>query len=213
MFSFVEMFAIAAMVFSGAAYVPFVKATWTTRGSEKAVKPHRTSIVLWLIIDGLLYSSLRNLNEPGATLTSYMFLAFIIGSVILLVLAIPYGKGGFSKSNIAVFILAMLSIYVWKTADNPQLALIMQITANILACIPTLEQAWSEPWELDLLTWKLFITGGIMSLFTVESWSLGAWMAWLPPLHIVILQIFIIAPQLKYNRRVKDVVDPAFADL
>jgi hypothetical protein len=98
-------------------------------------KPHRTTRFVLLIITSLATASLFAQHNSIA-----LYLAGISASMslIIFILTIRYGMGGWSKMDILCFIVALIGIVSWKITNNASVALFSAIVADFTGCIPTL---------------------------------------------------------------------------
>jgi hypothetical protein len=99
--------------------------------------------------------------------------AQFVGNAIIFFLSIKKGMGGTSKTDFIVLTGAIISGIVWKLTDNPTLALIMSITTDFIAFVPSYIKIWKQPETED---WKFYcsdIVAGTFSILSLTSYALG----------------------------------------
>src|ERR1039458_5531801 len=77
-------------------------------------RPNRTTYAIWSIVKIVLITSYIS---SGATNTIWYGLFGATVAITLLIISIKHGMGGFSKFDIACFLLAILAIALWVTTE------------------------------------------------------------------------------------------------
>lgn len=83
-------------------------------------KPHRTTRLVLLIITSLTTASLFAQHDRVA-----IWLAGVstLQSILIFILSIKHGMGGWAKTDIICLIVAVIGIMLWKVTQNPVIAL------------------------------------------------------------------------------------------
>lgn len=124
-------------------------------------KPHLFSWIIFVLLDIIVFLIQYNDNAgPWAWWT------FITGLVALIVTisSIFYWEKNITKSDIASFILALLSIFLYIYLDNPVYALILMFIILTLAFYPTFRKSFYKPNEETL---SMYIIAGIRSFIGI----------------------------------------------
>lgn len=136
--------------------------------------PHIYSWFLWALL-GILVVGLQIEGKAGAAvLVSFAALLACIGVVLL---SIKRGTRDVTKLDGYVAGLGVLATIFWLVVDQPVISVVLLITADLLAFIPTIRKSWSKPRSETL---SLYITNAIrfsMALFAVKEYSFlsSAW--------------------------------------
>lgn len=106
-------------------------------------KPQRITRLIFLILSLLFVGTLSEL-ENGIAIA----LAFVgtFANIIIFTLSLKYGMGGYSREDILVFVLAMISLLVWKTTNNPALGLMFSLLTDFLGLLPTIVKSYKQPY-------------------------------------------------------------------
>ena len=88
----------------------------------------------------------------------------LLGSFIIFILSLKKGMGGRDQMDIVVFIMAVFSLIIWKTTNNPVLGLTMSIITDLIAFFPTLVKTWKLPYTEE---WKFYMSDVIASIFSI----------------------------------------------
>lgn len=157
------LFGKVAGILSIAAYFPYVWAILQGKAS-----PNRTSWIVWTIVSGSIFFSYY---FAGARDTVWVPAGYTIGSLIVSLLAIKYGEGGWTKLDRNCFIAAGISLLLWWLFESPLFALYISLTVDITASFPTIKKAYLNPLSEDKLTWFLFWIGSFFNILAVNNWK------------------------------------------
>lgn len=144
---------------------PLVYARAILKGEAK---PHRTTRLVLLIITVITTTSLFVQHDRVA-----IWLAGVsaLQSVIIFILSLKRGMGGWSASDILCLVIAILGIILWKLTKNALIALYFAIAADFVGMVPTLFKTYKFPetevWNFFLL--DVFASG--FSLMALRSWT------------------------------------------
>jgi anti-anti-sigma regulatory factor len=133
-------------------------------------KPHR--ITWWIFsILGLMMSA--NHFAAGGSSTVWMPLGGAIGQLVVAILSIRYGEGGWSRLDRLCLGGIGASLIVGQQSHSPLLALGLNIAIDWLGCVPTIQKARHAPESEDWSTWLIYFVGAALNLFAVQHWSLA----------------------------------------
>ncbi len=159
-------------------------------------KPHRTTRTIILIIMSIVTLSLF---AQGDRVGLFLAAAQWIGCVVLFILSLKYGIGGVSKLDLAVLVFAVITIIIWRTTNNPTLALYMALLSDIIGMSPTLFKSYRQPFTEDP---KFYITGataGFFNLLALQSYDVKDLVF---PAYIFLINLLIVVIILM-NRKLK----------
>ncbi|MFZ2025309.1 MAG: hypothetical protein WAV51_03440 [Microgenomates group bacterium] len=160
-------------------------------------KPHRTTRLVLLLITSLATLSLFVQHDTVA-----IWLAGIstLQSIVIFVLSIKHGMGGFSKMDIVCFFIAFGGIVLWQTTKNPSLALYASILADFVGMVPALVKTYKYP-ETEIWTfYALDTTAALFSLLAVKTYALQQFSY---PLYLMVINFSMVVLALRYlkNKR------------
>jgi hypothetical protein len=162
-------------------------------------KPHRTTRFILLLDTLLSTAALYAVNDRVA-----IWLAGVsaLQAIVLFILSIKYGMGGWAKSDIACLLIALGGIVLWQTTDNPLLALWASILADFVGMIPALIKTWRFP---HLETWTFFAMDTVAGIFTMLAISTRTFHNTAYPLYIFAINLtmvlLILRPTLRGGRK------------
>lgn len=126
-------------------------------------KPQRMTRFLIALIMMLMVGTLYAAKDTNGI---YLASAQLLGTLILFIMSIKYGLGGRSKFDLLIFVMAICSLIIWQTTQNPILGLLMSIITDLVAYTPTLIKIWKLPHTED---WRFYLSDVVASTFSLLS--------------------------------------------
>lgn len=133
-------------------------------------KPERTTFAIWSLVNIVTVSSYI---AVGATTTIFVPLIFAMTSVIIFLLSLKYGMGGFNRLDIACLCISLVAIAIWVITSNPLLALYGNLIASTLGFLPTIKKVYYLPKTENTLSWTLSALASVLNLFAITSTKAG----------------------------------------
>jgi hypothetical protein len=157
-----QVIGILAGIIQIAAIVPYIKDTLNGE-----TRPNIVSWGLWTLIQ--LIGIWILLASPDGYSWPLVFLCattFNTASVVVLCL-LGYGSREFGKLEFACLVIALIAIIIWITSNDPLLALSFDISADLVAAVPTLVKTWREPRSEAVVPWAMVsLAAGLGALST-----------------------------------------------
>ncbi len=153
-----------AGIVSLVAFVPYVLAV--LRGDTT---PNRATWWIWTVVGFMLGASYYS---SGANHTIWVPASYIIGPFVIAILSIKYGEGGWTRFDRGCLIGAAVSLALWWIFSSPIIALLINLSIDLLGALPTIRKAYYEPNGENRTAWALFFAGNTFNLFAVERWVL-----------------------------------------
>lgn len=160
-------------------------------------KPNRASWWIWGIFGTILCISYY---WTGAGITLWALVTPVIGQLIIAILSLKYGKGGWNRLDRICIICAGISLILWWKFNSPFLALLFSIGIDMLAALPTIKKSFLEPETEDLFAWTMYGIGSLLNLFTIENWSIEKTAL---PLYVFFLNLTIVLLLLRPKRQIR----------
>lgn len=125
------------------------------------VKPRLVSWFIWSVLSTILtISSLAEGQIAGALLSS----TSAIGCAVVLVLGWGRGSVRLARLDLVCLVGALLGILSLVILKDPKIALMISVSVNIIAFIPTLVHGWTRPNEESLPSFALASLGAALTL-------------------------------------------------
>jgi len=162
---------------------PFIYTRAILKGEAK---PHRTTRIVLLIVTALATVSLLAQHDQVS-----VWLAGVstLQSIVIFILSIKYGMGGWEKSDIVCLMIAFLGIFLWQTTNEPIIALIASIVADFTGMVPALIKTYKYP-ETEIWTFYILDTAaGTLNLLAVKYFTIQA-VAY--PIYIALINLVMV---------------------
>ena len=133
-------------------------------------QPNRVTWLLWGIFPMVIFVAQRAQGVKGLSWAS-----FVAGFTPLLIVAASFfNKRAYWKSeprDYGLMAAAVLGIVLWAVTDNPNLALLFSLLADMLASIPTLIKSYRHPRSESWIAYAISTFGFGMSLLSVQTYD------------------------------------------
>lgn len=144
--------------------IPYIKDTLSGK-----TKPHRTSWFLYFVLNSI---SIANQAASGATNSLWFPIAGAITTLIIFILALKRGVGGYQGLDIICLIGALIGIALWAIFNNPLLSIVANLIATSFAVAPTIKKAYIKPKTETAITYALGALSAALAAFAVGKLDL-----------------------------------------
>lgn len=174
-------FIIIAVLFRFLAGWSYARATW--RG---AIRPNPVTWLFWGIAPLVAFlAQLRGSMQP----TAWVTLALSVGPLAIFVIAlVKHRQWKIGRFDIWCGACALLGIVLWQTTNQPLLALIFGILADILGGIPTVRKAYLVPHTERARPYLLTMISMVITLLTIHDWR---FITYAFPVYIFLINLVI----------------------
>lgn len=148
---------------------------------KKKTIPNRATWFILTIVGILIFSSYYSV---GARETIWVPFSFILGPLIVFILSLKYGEGGWTKFDILCISGTGLSLIFWYLSGSALITLLINILIDLFGILPTIKKSYLRPWSEDSLAWFLTLISSILNLFAISVWSFEIWIY---PMYMVII--------------------------
>lgn len=154
-------FGLLAGVAAVACNVPYLRDTW--RGSTV---PHRGSWLIWSVLEVVAVGAQA---ADGARWSLVPLVVQAAGTCLVLALSVRLGRGGLSRVDMGLLLLAALGLAGWMAVDEPVIATACVVVADLLAALMMVPKAWRDPHSETLSTFVLASASGALTAMAVGS--------------------------------------------
>jgi hypothetical protein len=142
-------------------YVPYIKDTVTNK-----TKPQRASWLIWLVLGGIAFFS--QLSE-GANNSLWLPGMQTLTVLVVFILSIKNGVGGYSKLDKFSLFMASGGLIVWAMTKEPVFALGITIFVDMIGSVLSVIKSYKDPGSETIVTWIFDGLAGLLTLFAVGS--------------------------------------------
>ncbi len=168
-------------IFAVVSYVVYVVAIF--RGEAK---PHRTTRFCTAVITTL---AMIALFAQGSTVAVWLSVIFALGSLIIFVLSIPRGMGGWAKTDIVCLVISVIGIFFWRATSDPMYGFMASISADFVGQIPMLVKTYRLP---ETEVWTFYFLDVLAALCTLAALNQRTVSELAYPLYVIGLDCGII---------------------
>lgn len=181
---------LIAGVLSVITYVPYLRDIFRLK-----TKPERATWFIWAVLSGIAFFSQM---AKGATDSLWLVGVQTIGVVVIFILSIRYGVGGFVRRDMIALGAAGLGLVLWYYTNEAAFALLIAIVIDAIGASLTVLKAYKDPESETLSTWVLSGTAGIFATLAVGSldYILLAF-----PVYVIVINYAVATAMILGKRR------------
>ncbi|WP_299606029.1 hypothetical protein [uncultured Tateyamaria sp.] len=173
---------IASALLSTYAYLPYVFDTLSGR-----TRPQRASWMIWSVLGSI---ALASQIYEGASASLWFAAIQVGGTVLIFILSLKHGTGGFlNRSDACVLAAAAVGVLAWALTETAVYALAITITISMMGGAITVTKAFRSPETETLTTWSASFVAATLAIVAVGGldWVLLAY-----PLYLWVLNGAIV---------------------
>lgn len=150
-------------------------------------KPNPITWFIWGLTPMIAFAA--QLQE-GVGYEAWMTFALGAGPLCVFLLSLFKSRSSshFTVFNIGCGVIALFGIVLWQLTNNPLLAIVFSIVADIFASIPTIRKGYRHPHSEYALPYLLSIISMIITLLTVSNWTFATYAF---PLYMLLINLVL----------------------
>ena len=133
-------------------------------------KPNRVTWFMWA-----LFPMIAFVAQLSQGVRSLAWVTFFSGFTPLLIFVASFvNRQAYWKTKVPDYFLlgaSLLSLWLWSITDNPNIALVIAIIADIFAAAPTYIKAWYHPQSESWVAYTISTAGFLLSLLAVHTYT------------------------------------------
>ena len=160
-----DVFAVIATILAIAGNLPYIRDAFTRR-----VKPHPFTWLVWTIVSTIvLFGQIAEGAGIGALPTA-VACAF---TIIIFLFSLQYGFKYVKRSDKYFLAAALLGIIPWLIFKNPTFSVIIAVTIDLIAFVPTLRKTYLHPETETPILYGSNVLRHILTLFSLQSYNIA----------------------------------------
>ena len=160
-----DIIGIVTVIMAIALHIPYLICS-----IQNKITPHPFTWILWTTLTAIIFFAQFYDNAgPGAWGTATV-------AIICFGIVIASLKNGFQnvkKIDVILFISGLLAIPIWFLTNDPTLSVILIVTIDLIAFVPTYRKSWSQPYQEPLYLYSLNVIRHGLSLFALTNISIA----------------------------------------
>jgi hypothetical protein len=145
------------------AFVPYI---WSC--IKGVASPNRASWWIWTLVGAMTCASYY---AAGARSSVWITLSFAVGPLLIAIVSVRRGTGGFTGFDGVCVIAALIAAILWWATGSPIVALVLLMVADSLGLLPTIRKTWRDPASESRLPWALWLVADALNLVAVQKWN------------------------------------------
>jgi len=126
----------------------------------------------------------------GARDTVWIAVSYAAGSLIIAILSIWHGEGGWEKLERLCIVAVLVNLFIWWISHSAVIALVCNIAVDFFSLLPTIKKAHLNPRSESKSSWILEAGSSLINLFAVERYSFAIIIY---PMYLFLANTFIAA--------------------
>lgn len=160
-----ESFAIVATVFA-----IFGNTSYLRDVLGKKIKPHPYTWFVWTIVSGVTFFGQLAKGAGIGALPTGVAETF---TVLIFLFSLQYGFKHITRSDTYFLIFALLGIVPWIMFKDPTISIVIVVTIDIVAFIPTLRKTWYHPATEAPTLYGMNVARHILTLFSLQAYNVA----------------------------------------
>jgi len=158
-----NIFSIIAGILFLVGFIPYIRAIL-----KRVAQPSKASWIIWTALDLVVIAGMWSKHSLNGQI-----LGAFTGSVVTVVLALKYGKPGWTWLDKLCLVGGALGIVLWKVFDDANFGIVVSMAIVMLGTIPTIVSAWKNPANEDRTAWTFFFVSCLFALSAIPAWTLA----------------------------------------
>lgn len=163
-FHMLQLFGYLSGFFITISYLPYIIDILKLK-----TKPQRTSFFIWSLLGSIAFFSQL---AKGASNSLWLPATDTTLTIVIFLLSIKHGKGGFSRRDHLALAVTGLGLLLWYLTNEAAIALYSVIMIDASATYLTVHKAYHEPETETIIAWTLASLGGLFAVFAVGSFDI-----------------------------------------
>lgn len=160
-----EALAVIAALLSATGNIPYLRDTL-----RNEIQPHPYTWLMWSVVSGV--SFLGQLAKGGGV-GSIPAAVSEVFTIVIFVASLRYGFRNIEKRDHYFLAAALAGLIPWALTSDPTLSIVIVVSIDVIAFIPTLRKAWRRPETERPLLYAMNVLRHILTLFALEAYNVA----------------------------------------
>jgi hypothetical protein len=160
-----DILAIIAAILAVAGNLPYIRDAFTRR-----VKPHPFTWLVWTIVSAIVFFGQV---AKGAGIGALPAGIAEIFTIIIFAFSLQYGFKYVKKTDKYFLAAALFGIIPWLIFDNPTISVVIAVTIDLIAFIPTLRKTYLHPETETPILYGSNVLRHILTLFSLQAYNIA----------------------------------------
>ena len=160
-----ETFAILAALLVIIGHAPYLRDLL-----RRKIEPHAYTWFVWSIVSGITLAGQLVSGAGWGALPTAVAEAF---TVLILVFSLRFGFKHITRTDTVFLIIALLGLIPWLLTKDPTLSVVIAVSIDLVAFVPTLRKAYLHPETETPLLYGTNVVRHVLSLLSLSSYNVA----------------------------------------
>lgn len=160
-----EVTAIIAACLAIIGNIPYLRDVVT-----KKVQPHPYTWLVWTLVSAITFFGQL---AKGAGIGAIPTAASEIFTVLIFIFSLQYGFKRIVRIDTLFLVLCLLGLIPWFITKDPTMSVIIAVTIDVVAFIPTLRKTWKNPTSETSILYSMNVARHILALFSLQTYNIA----------------------------------------
>lgn len=137
---------------------------------RKKVQPHPYTWFVWTLVSAIVFFGQV---AKGAGIGAIPTFVAEVFTLIIFLLSLKYGFKNIQKIDTYFFIFALLGIIPWILTKDPTISVVVAVSIDLIAFVPTLRKTWKYPSTETPLLYGMNVLRHILTLFSLQAYNVA----------------------------------------
>ena len=186
-----EILVAVAVLLAVVGNIPYLIKIW-----KKEIQPHPYTWFVWSIVSCVTFFG--GLAKGGG-IGTIPVLASEIFTVIIFLFSLQYGFKQIRKIDTLFLIICLLGIIPWWLTKDPTISVIIVVTIDLIAFIPTIRKTWANPSSETPILYSTNVLRHVLILYTMEAINIATSLHSFAMITVNSIMTLIILFKKRYN--------------
>ena len=160
-----ELFAISAALLVLVGHAPYLSDLL-----RRKIEPHAYTWFVWSIVSGITLAGQLVSGAGWGALPTAVAEAF---TIVILLFSLRFGFKHVTRTDTVFLVIALLGLIPWVLTKDPTLSVIIAVTIDLIAFMPTLRKAYKHPETETPLLYGTNVVRHVLSLLSLSSYNVA----------------------------------------
>lgn len=137
---------------------------------KKRVQPHPYTWLVWSIVSCIIFFGQL---AKGAGVGAIPTAASEIFTIIIFIFSLQYGFKNIKRIDTVFLVISLLGIIPWIMTKDPTISVIIAVSIDLTAFVPTLRKTWKQPDTETPILYSMNVLRHILMLFSLEAYNIA----------------------------------------
>ena len=160
-----EILVFIAVIFAIIGNIPYLRDV-----IKGKAKPHPYTWLVWSIVSLTMFFG-QMVKGAGIGVIPTGVAEFF--TIIIFFFSLRYGFKNITKKDTMFLIIALLGLIPWILTKDPTISVIIVVSIDVVAFIPTLRKTWHFPSTETPMLYSMNVARHILTLFSLQAYNIA----------------------------------------